>query len=91
MRGGGPLRRSAAPPYTVPARLKLKLLHATRAGFDRELTLERATDRRYTAALPTLVPGRWYLQLEAEDWSLTGSFSMPGAVEVKVRPPAASS
>lgn len=89
--GRATLRLSAALPYTVPTRIKLKLLHATRAGFDRELTLEHTADQRYTAALPALVPGHWYLQLEADDWRLTGSFSMPGAVEVKVEPPAALS
>ncbi len=89
--GRATLRLGAALPYAPPARLKLKLLHATRAGFDRELTLERSADQHYTAALPALVPGHWYLQLEADDWRLTGSFSMPGAVEIKVQPRATSS
>jgi len=46
--------RGAAPPV-----LFLELVHATRAGNDVRLRLERAPDGAYAAALPPLAAGRW--------------------------------
>ena len=56
------------PRYVYGARAPQTRCCTPRAGFDRELTLERAADQRYRAALPALVPGHWYLQLEVDDW-----------------------
>lgn len=61
----------------LPPRLTLKLLHATRAAQDVELTLTRAQDGVYRAQLPALAPGRWHLQLEGGDWRLTGTTTLP--------------
>lgn len=44
---------------TEPPVLFLKLVHATRAGNDAHLRLERAADGGYGAALPFLAAGRW--------------------------------
>lgn len=57
--------------------LQLKFLHATRDVNDVTLTLERALDAHYRAALPPLSPGRWYVQLEGRDWRLLGSIALP--------------
>ena len=46
--------RGAEPPV-----LFLNLVHATRAGYDVRLRLERAADGSYAAALPPLAPGHW--------------------------------
>jgi len=46
--------RGAAPPA-----LFLSLVHATRAGYDLRLRLERSTDGSYAAALPALAAGHW--------------------------------
>lgn len=62
----------------APARLNLKLLYATRAGLDQVITLTRNADGGYQAALPTLGPGHWYLQLNADDWRLSGELHVPG-------------
>jgi len=48
------LLRGVEPPV-----LFLSLVHATRAGNDVRLRLERAPDGSYGAALPTLAPGHW--------------------------------
>ena len=56
-RAGGQVRvhlRGAEPPV-----LFLNLVHATRAGNDVRLRLERAADGGYRAALPPLAAGHW--------------------------------
>ena len=47
-----------------PRVLFLNLVHATRAGNDVRLRLERAADGSYRAPLPTLAPGRWRAVLD---------------------------
>lgn len=71
-------RLVGGPGLERPARMRMKLLHATRGGFDRELELERTPDGSYHALLPSLPPGRWHVQLEAADWRLVGSAVFPG-------------
>jgi hypothetical protein len=46
--------RGAEPPVVF-----LSLVHATRAGYDVRLRLERAADGDYRAALPSLAAGHW--------------------------------
>jgi len=56
-RDGGAVRvqlRGAEPPV-----LFLNLVHATRAGNDVRLRIERGADGGYQAALPPLAPGHW--------------------------------
>jgi hypothetical protein len=56
-RAGGEVRvqlRGAEPPAVF-----LNLAHATRAGYDVRLRLERGADGSYRAALPPLAAGRW--------------------------------
>lgn len=79
-------RLAAREAIQLPARIRLALLHATRAGFDQTLELNRTLDGSYHALLPTLVPGHWYLQLESGDWRLLGSMRFPGDTEVHVTP-----
>lgn len=66
----------------IPEHLELKLLHATRAGLDQDVTLVRTPDGRYQGVLPALAPGRWYLQLAAADWRLNGELHVPGSGSV---------
>ena len=70
----------------LPLKLRFALLHATRAGFDRRLELERTPKGSYVSGLPALVPGRWYLQLDAEDWRLFGSMRVPEETVVHIAP-----
>lgn len=70
----------------IPARVRLRLLHATRGSFDQSVELERGADNLYHAALPDLIPGRWHVQLEADDWRLTGVLSAPGERAAKLQP-----
>jgi hypothetical protein len=70
----------------LPARVRFALLHATRAGFDRTLELDRTAKGDYYSTLPVLAPGHWYLQLEAEDWRLFGSMHVPEETAVHIAP-----
>jgi hypothetical protein len=70
----------------LPDNIQIKLMHATRAGFDRSLVLPRHADGTYRAPLPEFVPGHWDVQLTAQDWRLTGSLFMPGDNRLVMRP-----
>ncbi|MFV1997641.1 MAG: FixH family protein [Acidiferrobacterales bacterium] len=66
--------------------LRLRLLHATRAGFDQDLTLQRLPDGRYYALFKSMAPGRWYLQLESRDWRLIGEITSPDGTLTSLLP-----
>lgn len=66
--------------------LHLRLLHATRAGFDQDLTLQRLPDGRYYALFRAMAPGRWYLHLESTDWRLIGEITLPNGKSVSLLP-----
>jgi uncharacterized protein len=74
---GGRLRvgldRGAAAP---PSELVVLLSHATRAEQDRDVTLKATAAGVYSAPLPPLAPGHWYLEVSPRDrsWRLTGEF-----------------
>lgn len=69
-----------------PAQLELRLLHATRDGYDRVLLLPRADNGRYRGAVLNLVPGKYYAQLVAEDWRIAGSLLYPGNAKIRLEP-----
>lgn len=78
--------RLAAREHQLPGLLTLRWLHATRAGFDRTQELARAADGSYRAGFPELVPGHWYVQLEAQDWRLQGSLRVPDETAIELAP-----
>ena len=80
------VRLTARQALTLPDNIQIKLMHATRAGFDRSLVLPRHADGTYRAPLPEFVPGHWAVQLTAQDWRLTGSLFMPGDNRLVMRP-----
>jgi len=63
--------------YKAPPQITLKFIHHTRAGFDNSLMLEKIGEELYRGQLPQLVPGKWDLELAAEDWRLTKTFQVP--------------
>jgi hypothetical protein len=65
------LRGSDALSY--PDYLNLRLFHATRSGLDRHLVLGPRGTREYATTRPELAAGRWYIQLDADGWRLTGA------------------
>jgi hypothetical protein len=76
----------------APRALVAILSHATRAEYDRMLTLERGADGTYSAALPTLNRGHWYVELSPPNraWRLTGEF-VDRAPALDLRPAGAGS
>lgn len=61
-------------------RLRLKLIHPTRAGFDVHIPLLRQANGEYRGLLSaTPIAGNWYLILEPEDtsWRLSGRARLP--------------
>lgn len=60
--------------FVAPEVVDLRLFHATRPGLDRHLVLRRESTGHYLSRRPDLAQGRWYLQLNADDWRLRGEF-----------------
>jgi hypothetical protein len=59
-----------AEPAEAPSSVRLKLAHATRAGHDRAVTLQRGPDGAYRGAMDALPMGRWRVTLETDAWRL---------------------
>jgi len=64
-------------PKSEALKLKLRIVHPTRAGEDRSIDLIARGSGVYEAALPPLASGRWYAMLEDEDgsWRLNGEWN----------------
>lgn len=80
------VRLTARQEMTLPENIEFKFMHATRAGVDHSLMIPRHADGAYRAPLSELVPGHWDVQINAQDWRLTGSFSVPGDRLLVMRP-----
>jgi hypothetical protein len=83
----GTLRLSGKPPRE-PRTLTLRVLHATMDGQDQIVQLVPTADGRFTAPIDRLGPGRWDIQIEADDWRLTGSVDRPGMETLNLGPAA---
>jgi hypothetical protein len=60
-----------------PKMLTFSLLHPTRPGHDQVINLQHAGDGVYSGAIDEVGRGNWYLQLEADDWRLSGDMQIP--------------
>jgi hypothetical protein len=72
-------------------RLKLSLLHPTRAHMDQVIWLQQAgqqTAEHYTGRVQQLAPGNWYVLLEPEqgNWRLLGRLHVPGNGQLELQP-----
>ena len=72
--------------YAQPRAAKLSFLHPTRPHHDQFVTLEQVGEGRYTAGIGELGRGKWYLQLEADDWRLSGRMQLPLTAPVVLSP-----
>ena len=70
----------------LPATLKLAFLHSTHGGADAQVDLARTAAGAYRAALPPLAPGRYDLQIEAEDWRIVGTLRQPAESTASLGP-----
>jgi len=78
------LELHARPSYVLPAEIPLRFLHATRSGLDVLTNLTINNEYLYSAPLPQLGPGLWYIQLEADDWRLLGTLQIPQASALQI-------
>jgi hypothetical protein len=62
---------------TWPNSIRLSLLHPTRAGHDQIVRLQHDGAGHYHADINALGSGHWYVQLEADDWRLSGTLQVP--------------
>jgi len=72
--------------YDLPERLVLSLLHPTRKGHDQQLVLMQTGAGRYTGVIRALSQGDWHVQLEADDWRLSGRIQVPQAAPLILLP-----
>ncbi|KPJ82643.1 MAG: hypothetical protein AMJ58_00310 [Gammaproteobacteria bacterium SG8_30] len=74
----------------LPREMIVLLSHATRAEYDRLLTLRRVAPGEYAASLEALPHGHWYVELTPADrsWRLRGDFR-DGESTLELAPPPA--
>jgi hypothetical protein len=60
-----------------PAQVRFSLLHPTRPGYDQIVPLQPVSGGRYAGTLQDMQDGNWYVQLEADDWRLSGALQTP--------------
>jgi len=60
-----------------PQLLTFSLLHPTQPGHDQVIMLPHAGDGFYAGEIDEVSRGRWYLQLEGDDWRLSGEVQVP--------------
>ena len=54
--------------FSAPPAVSVKFMHATRGGFDKELTLKLGELNTYHGTLPELIRGKWHVMVEANNW-----------------------
>lgn len=80
------VRLTALDITSLPATLRLAFLHSTHGGADVQVELVRQAPGLYRAGLPPLAHGKFYLQIEAEDWRLVGALRQPGETVASLAP-----
>jgi len=72
--------------YALPNQARLFILHPTQPGHDQQVALERVGEGQYAGSISELRRGKWYVQLEADDWRLSGRMQIPLAAPVVLNP-----
>jgi hypothetical protein len=78
-----------SPTAQLPKTVTFSLLHPTKPGYDQIITLKHAGDGFYFGEINEVARGNWYLQLEADDWRLSGEMQIPQTETTVLSPPAA--
>ena len=75
---------SGGPAFEEPADIQLGFYHATRKAEDRVLSLRRDARGVYSAPMPSLPAGRWYVSAETPEWRLNRVvvFPEPGGFRI---------
>ena len=61
-----------------PDQIELRFLHRTRSGFDRSVILDAVGSQHYRGQIEPLTRSHWLVQLETENWRVTGQATLPG-------------
>ncbi len=69
-----------------PDRVRLSLLHPTRAGFDQVIELLHAGGGSFRGRIKALAQGHWYVLLEGVDWRLSGTLAVPQSAALILAP-----
>ena len=67
-----------------PAHLKMLLMHPTRAGHDQVVRLEPNGADAYSGAVSPVAAANWHVQLEADDWRLSGRTPLPQVAPLRL-------
>jgi hypothetical protein len=73
-----------------PAQVRFSLLHPTLPGNDQVIMLLPAGEGTYAGTLQELLDSNWYVQLEADDWRLSGALQTPRDSVVVLTPTVAA-
>ncbi len=63
--------------FQFPAKLQAKFMNASRDGLDQTIELSRQENSVYLGLNPALVRGKWHLLIEADDWRLLRTLTVP--------------
>lgn len=77
---------SGRPSFREPPEIQLGFYHATRQNHDQVLSLRRGANGVYSAPMPSLSQGRWYVSAETPQWRLNGVVVLPGADGLRITP-----
>jgi len=72
--------------HVHPERVSLLLLHPTRAGKDQRIQLEPDGKGVYIGTARTVEPANWHVQLETDDWRLSGRMQLPKEESLRLMP-----
>ena len=66
--------------FRAPEKIDVRFLYATRSGFDKHLSISKTGNDLYQTQLSQLRKGRWYIQIEADNWRILKSvfIRLPG-------------
>ena len=73
-----------------PAQVRFSLLHPTLPGNDQVIMLLPAGECTYAGTLQEVLDSNWYVQLEADDWRLSGALQTPRDSVVVLTPAVAA-
>lgn len=65
------LTLSANEGFTYPGEIEVAFLNATRSGQDKKSRLLQTSPGLYRGNLSALTKGKWYAQIEQDDWRIT--------------------
>jgi hypothetical protein len=71
------VRLTGRPSFEAPGEIRLGFYHATRQGEDQVLSLRIDAEGVYSAPMPELTAGRWYISAETDQWRLTRVMEYP--------------